>query len=512
MATREELLSRYQTEVRPGLLYPPLELPGLINNIDKYLLWRIDVEESGLEGEFPEVESDAFELIVAAFVKGVNNLLNEIVGVDKDVHALEEKINEYTVWEGMADEHYDMILGLRARLDGTFTNGNRVIQNKIESMLLAVISEMRGDGESPEALNPLYLRFNDLENLVYDASEFHLLEFLKAQLQSTIDEGYKVFEEVVQEALDKIVRERMETGDVDGAVERIRGWELVNYYTEIEEMIREAIRRCLALTLSYDLVLRQRSEARGRVQTRRLLKRMGMDLGLLGLLVRNPKPTHDVDVMHMHFQVKDLELGLTEYEAETGRYVLSGAGGLRYPVMVIPDDFSSAAQMGFSVEPPEMDLRFRLTVTPGVGGHEHTLEMMVDTPARNVVANWFVGSHDFLGIESNLVLPGDLESRALGEVDDIEDASDEATFETIDGFMEESMDSMMELKGLVDDISRARSLRYVFRDLEVGGGQPYASKEYSEDFHDTSEVKFFGGTATGTGSTDRETSLTIRIE
>jgi hypothetical protein len=56
--------------------------------------------------------------------------------------------------------------------------------------------------------------------------------------------------------------------------------------------------------------------------------------------------------MHMHFQVKDLELGLTEYEAETGRYVLSGAGELRYPVMVIPDDIISAAQMGFSVEPP----------------------------------------------------------------------------------------------------------------------------------------------------------------
>ncbi len=512
MATREELLSQYQTEVRPGLLNPPLDLPGLMNNIDKFLLWRIDVEESGLEGEFPEVEAEAFELIVAAFVKGVGNLLNEIVAVDKDIQALEEKINEYTVWEGMADEHYDMIIGLRARLDATFTEGNRVIQNKLESMLLTVISEMRGDGESPEALNPLYLRFNDLENLVLDASEFSLLEFLEAQLQPTVDEGHRVFEKVVQEALDEIVRERMENGDVDRAVGRIRGWELVNYYTEIGEMIREAIRRCLALNLSYDLVLKQRSEGRGKVQTRSLLKRMGMDLGILGLFVRNPKPTHDVDVMHMHFQVKGLELGLTEYEAETGRYVLSGAGGLRYPVMVIPDDISSAAQMGFSVEPPEMDLRFRLTVTPGAGGHEHTLEMMIDTPARNVVANWFVGSHDFLGIESNLVLPEDLESRALGEVDDIEDASDEATFETIDGFVEESMDSMMELKGLVNEISRARSLRYVFRDLEVGGGSPYAFKEYSQDFHDTAEVKFFGGTATGNSSIDRETSLTIRIE
>ena len=59
MATIDELLSRYQTEVRPGLLNPPLDLPGLLKNIDKYLLWRIDVEESGLEGEFPEVESDS---------------------------------------------------------------------------------------------------------------------------------------------------------------------------------------------------------------------------------------------------------------------------------------------------------------------------------------------------------------------------------------------------------------------------------------------------------------------
>ena len=512
MVTIDELLSRYQTEVRPGLLNPPLDLPGLLKNIDNYLLWRIDVEESGLEGEFPEVMSDAFDLIAAAFVKGVGILLNEIVAVDRDVQALEEKINEYTVWEGMAEEYDDMLPGLRKKLDATFTEGNRVIQNKLESMLLSVISEMRGDGESPEELNPLYLRFNDLENLVLDASELHLLDFLEAQLQPTIDEGHRVFEEVVQEALDEIVRRRMETGDVDRAVERIRGWELVNYYTEIGEMIREAIRRCLALTLSYDLVLRQRSEGRGRVQTRRFLKRMGMDLGLLGLFVRNPKPTHDVDVMHMHFQVKDLELGLTEYDAETGRYVLCGAEGLRYPTLVIPDDMRSAAHMGYSVEPPEMDLRFRLTVTPGVGGHEHTLEMEVDTPARNVVANWFVGSHDFLGIESNLLLPENLESKALGEVDEIEDASDGATFETLDGFIEESMDSMRDLKGLVDEISRARSLRYVFRDLEAGGGSPYAFKEYSQDFHDTAEVKFFGGTATGTGSTDRKTSLTIRID
>ena len=34
MATQEELLSRYQTEVRPGLLDPPLDLPGLMNKIE----------------------------------------------------------------------------------------------------------------------------------------------------------------------------------------------------------------------------------------------------------------------------------------------------------------------------------------------------------------------------------------------------------------------------------------------------------------------------------------------
>lgn len=232
MATRDELLSRYQTEVRPGLLNPPLELRGLMIVIeDGYLLWLVDVAESGLEGEFPEEESDAFELIVEAFVKGVGNLLNEIVAVDRDVQALENKINEYTVWEGMANDRYDMIHignrvalpGLRARLEGTFTEGNRVIQNKLESSLLGVISEMRGDGESPETLNPLYLRFNDLENLVYDVSEFHLLKFLKDQLQPTIDEGRRVFEAVVQEALDEIVQERMETGNVDHAIERILG-------------------------------------------------------------------------------------------------------------------------------------------------------------------------------------------------------------------------------------------------------------------------------------------------
>ena len=197
MATREELLSRYQTEVRPGLLDPPLELPGLMNNIDKYLLWRIDVEESGLEGEFPEVESDAFELIVGAFVKGVGGLLNEMAGLDKDVQALEEKINEYTAWEGQAEEYGDMLPGLRVRLDAKFTEEDRMVQNKLESMLLAAVTEMRGDGESPETLNPLYLHFNDLENLVLDASEFSLLAFLEAQLQPTVDEGRRVFESVV---------------------------------------------------------------------------------------------------------------------------------------------------------------------------------------------------------------------------------------------------------------------------------------------------------------------------
>ena len=61
MATREELLSRYQTEVRPRLLNPPLELRDLMTVIeDGYLLWLVDVSESGLEGEFPEEESDAF--------------------------------------------------------------------------------------------------------------------------------------------------------------------------------------------------------------------------------------------------------------------------------------------------------------------------------------------------------------------------------------------------------------------------------------------------------------------
>jgi len=305
----------------------------------------------------------------------------------------------------------------------------------------------------------------------------------------------------------------METGDVDRAVERIGGWEQVNHYTEIGEMIREAVRRCLVLTLSYDLVVKQRSEGRGRVQTGRLLNRLGMNLGILRLFVRSPRPTHDVDLMEIHFQVKGLELTLTGYEAETGRYVLSGAKGLQYPKLVIPDDMRGMARMGYSLEPPEMGLRFRLTVTPGASeSHTHKLEMEVDTPERNMIANWFVGSHDFLGIESNLVLPEDLESRAIGEVEDVADASDEATFEAFDGFIEESMASIGDLKSLVDEISRARSLKYVFPDLEVTEGSAYAEKTYRQCFSDTAEVKLFGGTVTGTGATDRETSLTIRIE
>ena len=513
MVPREELQSRYQTEIRPKLLNPPLELPNLLKILDEYYHWLLDVKESGLDDEFSDLKMDAFGLIVDAFVKGVGNLLNEIVRVQHDVPALEAKINEYTVWEGMAEEYDDLIPGLRGRLDGTFTEGNRVIQNKLESSLLGVISEMRGDGESPESLNPLYLRFNDLANLVYDASEFSLLEFLKAQLQPTIDEGRKVFEAVVQEALDEIVQERMETGNVDHAVERILGWELLNYYTEIGEMIREAVRRCLVLTLSYDLVVKQRTEGRGKVQTGRLLKRLGIDLGLLRLFLRNPKPTHDIDIMHIHFQVKDLELGLTEWETEPGRYVLSGVKRLQYPKMVIPDDMLSMDHLGYSVEPPEMDLRFRLTVTlGGSGGQELTLEMETDTPAKNQIANWFVASHDFLGIESNLVIPENLESRALGEVEDVRDASDEATLDTIEGFLEQGMDSIQEIKSLVDELSQAKRLKYSFTDLEATGGSPYAYKEYSSSSSDTAEVKLFGGTATGTGSSDRETKLTIRIE
>jgi len=513
MVPREELLYRYQTEIRPELLNPPLELPNFLKIVDKYYLWLLDVEESRLDDEFSDLKMDAFGLIVEAFMKGVGNLLNEIVSVDDNVPALEAKINEYTVWEGQAEEYDELIPGLRGRLDGTFTEGNRVIQNKLESSLLGIIAEMRGDGESPESLNPLYLRFNDLENLVNDASEFSLLRFLEDQLQSTIDEGRKVFEAVVQEALDEIVQERMETGNVDHAIESILGWELLNYYTEIGEMILEAVRRCLVLTLSYDLVVKQRSEGRGKVQTGRLLKRLGIDLGLARLFLRNPKPTHDVDIMHIHFQVKDLDLGLTEWETEPRRYVLSGAKRLQYPTMVIPDDMLDVDHLGYSVEPPEMDLRFRLTVTPGgSGGQELTLEMETDTPAKNQIANWFVASHDFLGIKSNLLIPEDLESRALGEVEDVRDASDEATLDTFEDFLEESMDSIQEIKSLVDELSQAKRLTYSFTDLEATGGSPYAYKEYSSNFSDTAEVKLFGGTVTGTGSSDRETKLTIRIE
>jgi len=305
----------------------------------------------------------------------------------------------------------------------------------------------------------------------------------------------------------------METGNVDHAIERILGWELLNYYTEIGEMILEAVRRCLVLTLSYDLVVKQRTEGRGKVQTGRLLKRLGIDLGLLRLFIRNPKPTHDVDIMHIHFQVKDLELGLTEWETDPRRYVLSGAKRLQYPTLVIPDDMLDVDHMGYSVEPPEMDFRFRFTVTPGgSGGQELTLEMGADTPAKNQIANRFVASHDFLEIESNLVIPENLESRALGEVEDVRDASDEATLDTIEGFLEESMDSIQEIKSLVDELSQAKRLKYSFTDLEATGGAPYTYKEYSSSFSDTAEVKLFGGTATGTGSTDREIKLTIRIE
>jgi len=81
MVPREELLSRYQTEIRPELLDPPLELPNLLKIINKYYQWVLDVEESGLDDEFSDLKMDAFGLIVEAFMKGVGNLLNEIVRV-----------------------------------------------------------------------------------------------------------------------------------------------------------------------------------------------------------------------------------------------------------------------------------------------------------------------------------------------------------------------------------------------------------------------------------------------
>jgi len=83
MATRDELLSQCRAETRPGLLNPSPEHPALLKNINEYLLCRAAVEELRLEGEFPEVESDALELTVEAFdefmgesMKSMGDLMN----------------------------------------------------------------------------------------------------------------------------------------------------------------------------------------------------------------------------------------------------------------------------------------------------------------------------------------------------------------------------------------------------------------------------------------------------
>jgi len=60
--------------------------------------------------------------------------------------------------------------------------------------------------------------------------------------------------------------------------------------------------------------------------------------------------------------------------------------------------------------------------------------------------------------------------RLEGEFPEVESDALELTVEAFDEFMGESMKSMGDLMNLVDEISRARSLNYVFPGLKVEGG------------------------------------------
>jgi len=76
MVPREELLSRYRTEIHPELLNPPLELWSFMTIVDEHISCLSEVEESGLDTEFSDIKLDAFSLIVEAFMQGVDHLLD----------------------------------------------------------------------------------------------------------------------------------------------------------------------------------------------------------------------------------------------------------------------------------------------------------------------------------------------------------------------------------------------------------------------------------------------------
>jgi hypothetical protein len=68
---KEELESRYRDVLRPRLVNPPLEFNSFIDLIDEYVLWLATVEDADLDEERGALKSDASNLIVEGFRKGV---------------------------------------------------------------------------------------------------------------------------------------------------------------------------------------------------------------------------------------------------------------------------------------------------------------------------------------------------------------------------------------------------------------------------------------------------------
>lgn len=495
MFTGEELKNRYASSIRPRLVDPPLDFPGFMALLDEYVLWLADVEDAGLDEEFRDLKSNALDLIVKGFRKGVGHLLSEIVRARGEVPVLEEKVQEYTVWEGQAEEYGEWIVGLRGRLDDLFDEGNRVVQNTLESSLLDAIREMKQNKETPGELNPRYLHFVDLENLVIDLSDFSLLEFLGGELEPTIRGGYDAFEEIIEEALDEIVRECGRTGDVHDSIRRIKEWELLNYYTEIDEMIKGAIRDCVQFVLNYDHTVNVVTKSWSKVKTKSFVKRIfGFDLGRFR---RQPTTESDTDTIDMHFQVKDLELNLVESDFEEKKFVLKGSQYLEYPKILLPDDFQSSASFGFSTVPPSMLVNFGLTFIDKAREPEIYTEMMFKTVGRNLISIWFVGTlSNVPGIESDFVDPEDVADEVKDEVHDFDKVTDGVNIENWEDFMEDGVDFIEDSISLLEDVSETEDVKIRFGKLDILSGKPYASRVYHSPTSDSVDLSLFGGTVT----------------
>jgi hypothetical protein len=523
--TKEELERQYQSIIKPKLMgaaIPAEQYEGIFIMLSD---WEDNVSNEGLTDTFGENVTEMWRLCVIAFQNTVSKILEDLQNDKWNFESFRGQCYLITTLEGA-------LMGCESRINPACYNAfYQILVNAVDA-IIRIMSEMLGeidtslsqhesDSESNrELLLKDYNKLLGVDTIVNDLGGdqlLHKFEILLPKIQELVEKLKKI----IKKYLDKIVSESHQDHNSCKAIHKIAEWEVFNVTGDFKVIFDEAYLKCVNFTLNFDYVITDTKKSTTTADQAAANSRLfgPKMIALLGRFAKTPagKTTEVKDTQNtFHFSVTNVLFSSVQSNIKEKSFVLTGSAKLVSEVKISVNE-ASLNQMGYSISPPDTEMKFTLLFQCKNETNEFStmkLSATYTTPNKNIVAAWFNTYQGIIpGIKSDYNVDVEkLKKDGKDKINNVEDVSDRITINNIGIIASVSKNLFDSALGVADDLSAGRTVTVDYGELEITNSTPYAKKEVKYNSKDDYKATVLGGTITSNTNQVVESTLKLEIE